>query len=181
MRANIHCHGLQGTISNCTNNYGPYLYPEKFLAIAITNILEGKPIVIHGDGTQVRDWIHAKDHALGVLAILERGRIGETYVMGGDSEHTIAETARVVLRLMGQSEDRLQFVNDRPGQDRRYAMDFSKIEQELGWRPLIAFEDGVKGMIEWYRDNSDWWKPIKESAGYGQWYTKQVERNGKAF
>lgn len=181
VRAAVHTHALSATISNCTNNYGPYLYPEKFLSIAITNLLEGRPIIIHGDGRQVRDWIHARDHARGVLLILERGKIGETYMMGGGQELTILDTARLLLKVMGLHENMMKFVNDRPGQDRRYAIDFTKIQQSLGWIPEIAFEDGLREMVEWYRNNQDWWDPIRRSAGYSEWYHKQVERNGSSI
>lgn len=173
VRAGYYTHGLRATISNCTNNYGPYLYPEKFLSIAITNLLEGKPVFIHGDGKQVRDWIHVSDHARGVLEILERGRIGETYMMGGSSELSILESARKVIQLLGARDEMLQFVNDRPGQDRRYAIDYSKIYNELGWRPHYTFDLGLKEMIDWYRANPDWWKPIKQSSGYRQWMQSQ--------
>jgi dTDP-glucose 4,6-dehydratase len=181
VRAAVHTHALRGTISNCTNNYGPYLYPEKFLSIAITNLIEGKPVIIHGDGQQVRDWIHARDHARGVLAVLERGVVGETYLMGGDCEMTIDQTARTLLRVMGLNDNMLVYVNDRPGQDRRYAIHYGKIERELGWRPSVTFEQGLAEMVDWYRRNQDWWKPIKESSGYGAWYKAQVEMDGKAI
>ncbi|MEK7619916.1 MAG: dTDP-glucose 4,6-dehydratase [Patescibacteria group bacterium] len=178
VRAAVHTHGLQATISNCTNNYGTYLYPEKFLSIAITNLLEGRPVVIHGDGSQVRDWIHAQDHARGVLLILERGKVGETYMMGGGSECSVLDTARILLRLMGLSQEMIKFVNDRPGQDQRYAIEYTKIQSELGWQPQVSLEEGLREMIQWYRDNKQWWAPIKQSAGYSEWYQKQVERNG---
>jgi dTDP-glucose 4,6-dehydratase len=181
VRAAVHTHQVRATISNCTNNYGPYLYPEKFLSIAITNLLEGKPIVIHGDGSQVRDWIYATDHARGVLSVLERGQIGETYLMGGDCELSVLDTAKLLLRVMGLNDNMISFVNDRPGQDRRYAIDFGKIQRELDWRPQISLENGLREMVEWYRNNPQWWKPIKQSAGYAEWYHKQVERNGKNF
>jgi dTDP-glucose 4,6-dehydratase len=179
VRAAMHVHGLKATISNCTNNYGPYLYPEKFFAVAITNVLENKPIIIHGDGLQKRDWIHAADHARGVLDILERGKIGETYLMGGDTDINIADTARLILRLMDASDSKLVFMSDRPGQDRRYAIDFSKMTRELGWRPAYDLENGLTEMIAWYKDNHDWWRPIKESAGYHSWHAHQrdVARN----
>jgi dTDP-glucose 4,6-dehydratase len=154
------------------------LYPEKFLSIAITNLLEGRPVIIHGDGRQVRDWIHAKDHSQGVLTILERGKIGETYMMGGGQELSILDTANVLLRIMGLNENMLKFVNDRPGQDKRYAIDFGKIQRELGWKPNVVLEDGLREMVDWYRNNKDWWAPIRQSAGYNEWYHKQVERNG---
>ncbi len=174
VRAAIHSHALRGTISNCTNNYGPFLYPEKFLAIAITNILEGKPVSVQGDGRQIRDWIHAEDHGTGILAILEKGQIGHTYMMGGDCEMNIADTARLVLKVMGAKDDMLQFVKDRPGQDRRYAIHFGKIEEELGWKPSRTFEEGLTEMVHWYRENEYWWKPIKQSSGYRKWYEAQI-------
>lgn len=175
VRAAVHTHGLNGTISNCTNNYGPYLYPEKFLSIAITNLLEGRPVIVHGDGLQKRDWIHVRDHARGVLNVLLNGKVGETYMMGGDAETTIFDTAKLLLKVMGLNENMVVFMNDRPGQDRRYAMHFGKIERELNWRPSVTLEQGLMEMVDWYRRNQDWWKPIRESAGYRIWYKEQVE------
>ena len=174
VRAAIHSHSLRGTISNCTKKYGPFLYPEKFLAIAITNILEGKPISVQGDGRQVRDWIHAEDHGVGILHVLEKGQMGHTYMMGGDCEMSIADTARLVLKVMGAKDDMLQFVKDRPGQDRRYAIHFGKIQHELGWTPGRTFEQGLEHMVHWYRENEYWWKPIKQSSGYRKWYEAQI-------
>lgn len=173
VRAAMYTHSLLGTISNCTNNYGSHLYPEKLLSIGITNILEGIPVMIHGDGSQIRDWIHAKDHALGILAVLEKGRIGETYMMGGNSEYSIAETSRKLLSAMGMRENMLQFISDRPGQDRRYAIDYSKIKDELGWEPTFTFDQGLEEMVNWYRNNIQWWKPIRESSGYRRWFKSQ--------
>jgi dTDP-glucose 4,6-dehydratase len=170
VRAAMDTHGLQATISNCTNNYGPFLYPEKYLSISITNILEGKRIHIHGDGHQVRDWIWSADHGRGILAILERGKIGETYMMGGDSEMSMLETARALVRVMNLHEEAITFTKDRPGQDRRYAIDFSKIKNELGWSPSVSFDEGLRQMVDWYRKNESWWRPIKESAAYREWY-----------
>ena len=174
VRAAMHSHGLRGTISNCTNNYGPFLYPEKFLAIAITNLIEGKPISIQGDGRQVRDWIHAEDHGVGILHVIEKGQMGHTYMMGGDCEMSIADTARLVLKVMGVKDDMLHFVKDRPGQDRRYAIHFGKIQNELGWQPSRTFEQGVEEMVQWYKENEYWWKPIKQSSGYRKWYEAQI-------
>lgn len=173
VRAAIDTHKLSATISNCTNNYGPYLYPEKFLSIAITNLLEGKRVIVHGDGHQVRDWILASDHGRGILAILERGRIGETYMMGGDSEMSILDTSKLLLGVMRLDESAITFAKDRPGQDRRYAIDFTKIKTELGWMPSANFEEGLRQMVDWYRKNESWWKPIKESAVYREWYKAQ--------
>ncbi|MFH1712184.1 MAG: dTDP-glucose 4,6-dehydratase [Patescibacteria group bacterium] len=173
VKAAMHTHQLNGTISNCTNNYGPYLYPEKFLSISITNIMDGKPILIHGDGRQIRDWIHVIDHAKGILSILEKGRAGHTYMMGGNAEFSITDTGRVVIEAMGVNENMLQFINDRPGQDRRYSIDYTKINNELGWEPSMTFEEGIRDMVGWYRRNEAWWRPIKESSGYRRWYKLQ--------
>lgn len=175
VRAAIHTHGLKATISNCTNNYGPFLYPEKFFSISITNVLEGKPVVVHGDGRQKRDWINVKDHARGILRILESGKLGETYLLGGGTDITVVDTAKLLLSIMGAHESMLVLMPDRPGQDRRYAIDYSKIERELDWRPQYTLEAGIKEMVAWYRANQDWWKPMKESAGYREWYLHQVE------
>lgn len=177
LRAAVHTHGLKGTISNCTNNYGPYLYPEKFLSIAITNLLDGRPIHIHGDGRQVRDWIHAHDHGRGVLAILERGVAGETYMMGGNCEMSMLDTAKLLLKVMGLGEQMLTFIGDRPGQDRRYAIDSSRMEGELGWQRVYTFEEGLRQMVEWYRKNESWWRPIRNSAAYRDWYARQFDAN----
>ena len=173
VRSSHHTHGLRATISNCTNNYGPFLYPEKFLSISITNLLDGKPITIHGDGRQVRDWIHVQDHCLGVLAILEKGQLGHTYMMGGDAEFTVLETAQLLLNVMGLTDNMLVFIDDRLGQDKRYAIHYGKIQRELGWAPSRTFEDGLRHMVEWYRKNESWWRPIKESSSYKQWYQNQ--------
>ncbi len=178
VRAANHSHALRGTISNCTNNYGPYLYPEKFLAIAITNIMENRPISVQGDGRQIRDWITARDHSLGMLSIIEKGQIGHTYMMGGNAELSIADTARAVIRAMGARDEMLVFTQDRPGQDRRYAIDYTKINTELGWKPEVTFEQGLEQMIAWYRSNENWWKPIKQSSGYRRWYEENVSRLG---
>lgn len=176
VRAAIDTHGLQATISNCTNNYGPFLYPEKFLSIAITNLIDGDPIFIHGDGRQVRDWIHAHDHALGVIAIIEKGKIGETYMMGGNSELSVLETAKTLLGVMGLTDNMLEYQKDRPGQDRRYAIDYSKIERELGWRPTRTFEEGLRDMVLWYRKNEAWWRPIRQGSAYREWFKQQFGR-----
>lgn len=173
IRAAMHTHELQATISNCTNNYGPFLYPEKFLSISITNLLDGRPIHVHGDGRQVRDWIHVEDHGTGILHILERGKIGHTYMMGGDAELSIESTAKSLLKVMGHGDHMLEFIPDRPGQDRRYAIDFSKIKNELDWQHKYTFESGLQDMVDWYRKNEHWWRPIKQSSGYRRWYRQQ--------
>lgn len=177
IRAAHHTHGLKATISNCTNNYGPYLYPEKYLSISITNLLDGHPITIHGDGHQVRDWIHVRDHNLGILAILEKGEYGHTYMMGGDAEMSMLETAKTLIRVMGLSEDMITFIPDRLGQDRRYAIDYTKIKNTLGWTPTRSFEEGLRDMVNWYRRNESWWRPIKNSAAYREWYASTFKKH----
>lgn len=176
VRAAIHTHQLKATISNCTNNYGPFLYPEKFLSIAITNLIDGNPVLIHGDGHQVRDWIHAKDHALGMIAIIEKGVVGETYMMGGDAEMSIADTARSLLKVMGLTDHMLEFINDRPGQDRRYAIDYGKIQRDLGWQPTVSFDQGLAEMVTWYRKNESWWRAIRQGSAYREWFKQQFGR-----
>jgi dTDP-glucose 4,6-dehydratase len=176
VRAAMDTHKLQATISNCTNNYGPFLYPEKFLSIAITNLIDGNPLFIHGDGRQIRDWIHAHDHAAGVIAILERGQVGQTYMMGGDSELSVLETARALLKVMGLTDNMLEYQPDRPGQDRRYAIDYSKINKDLGWKPSTTFEEGLRDMVTWYRKNEAWWRPIRQSSAYREWFKQQFGR-----
>jgi dTDP-glucose 4,6-dehydratase len=173
VRAAIHTHELQGTISNCTNNYGPFLYPEKFLSISITNLLDGQPVHVHGDGHQIRDWIQVVDHGMGILRILEGGRIGDTYMMGGNAELSIRDTSAALIKVMGLDENMITFITDRPGQDKRYAIDHSKITNELGWKQQYTFEQGLGNMVEWYRKNEAWWRPIKESSGYRRWYRMQ--------
>jgi dTDP-glucose 4,6-dehydratase len=176
VRAGIDTHGLKATISNCTNNYGPFLYPEKFLSIGITNLLDGAPVFIHGDGRQVRDWIHVHDHSLGILSILENGQLGHTYMMGGNAEMSVLDTAKTLLNVMGLTENMLEYQKDRPGQDRRYAIDYSKINRDLGWQPNRTFEEGLRDMVTWYRKNESWWRPIKQSAAYREWFKLQFGR-----
>ncbi|MCC7357256.1 dTDP-glucose 4,6-dehydratase [Candidatus Uhrbacteria bacterium] len=161
VRAAFHTHNLPITISNCSNNYGPYCFPEKFIPLAITNCLEGKKVPLYGDGMNVRDWIFVEDHCAGIDAILRRGKIGETYCLGGRSERTNREVLQQILFELGKSEDTIECVTDRLGHDRRYAIDFSKAEQELNWSPETPFLHGLRRTIEWYRTHEDWWKRIK--------------------
>jgi dTDP-glucose 4,6-dehydratase len=154
--------GVQATISNCSNNYGPYQHVEKFIPRQITEILEGRRPKLYGSGQNIRDWIHAEDHSSGVLAILEKGKIGETYLLGADGEKTNKETVETILGLMGKDKSDYELVNDRPGHDLRYAIDSSKIRTELNWQPKYSdFNAGLEQTIEWYRNNQDWWQPQK--------------------
>lgn len=162
VRAWVRTYGLRATISNCSNNYGPYQHVEKFIPRQITSILEGMRPKLYGTGANVRDWIHVDDHSSAVWEILTRGSIGETYLIGADGERSNIDVLRMILRLMGQSEDAFDWVCDRPGHDRRYAIDPTKLRTELGWRPAHTdFERGMQGVIDWYTNHRDWWEPAK--------------------
>lgn len=162
VRAYYHTYGLPVTISNCSNNYGPYQYPEKLISLFVTNLLEGKKLPLYGRGDNIRDWIHVDDHNRGVEAIIKKGRLGETYCLGGDGEKTNLEITKLVLEIMGSGEDMVEHIADRPGHDRRYAINHSKATAELGWKPLIPFVDGLRNTVNWYREHQDWWQRLKE-------------------
>lgn len=165
VRAWVRTYGLRATISNCSNNYGPYQHVEKFIPRQITSILEGMRPKLYGTGANVRDWIHVDDHSSAVWEILTRGSIGETYLIGADGEKSNIDVLRTILRLMGQPEDAFDWVCDRPGHDRRYAIDPTKLRTELGWRPAHTdFERGLQGVIDWYTDHRDWWEPAKAAT-----------------
>lgn len=162
VRAWIRSFGLQATISNCSNNYGPFQHVEKFIPRQITNILDQTRPRLYGEGRNVRDWIHVEDHSSAVLAILERGRIGETYLVGADGEHSNREVVELLLSMDGQSPDAYDLVTDRPGHDLRYAIDSSKLRTELGWAPRYKdFNAGLADTLRWYVENEDWWRPQK--------------------
>ncbi|ERI06238.1 dTDP-glucose 4,6-dehydratase [Atopobium sp. oral taxon 810] len=154
--------GVRATISNCSNNYGPYQHIEKFIPRQITNILCGITPKLYGDGKNVRDWIHTDDHSSAVWAILTQGRVGETYLIGANGERNNIDVLRLILEHMGKPADDFDWVRDRPGHDRRYAIDSSKLQTELGWRPSHTdFESGLDATIAWYRDNRSWWEDVK--------------------
>ncbi len=161
VRSYFHTHNLPITISNCSNNYGLYQFPEKLIPLFVTNLIEGKKIPIYGTGENIRDWLHVKDHCIAIDKIVREGKIGETYCIGGNAERTNLEITHKILELMGADESSIEYVEDRKGHDKRYAIDFSKIKNELGWKPSISFEDGIKETVEWYKNNQDWWKRIK--------------------
>lgn len=162
VRAWVRSFGIEATISNCSNNYGPYQHIEKFIPRQITNILAGIQPKLYGEGLNVRDWIHASDHSSAVHTILEKGKIGETYLIGADGEVNNITVLRTILRLMGQPEDAFEHVVDRPGHDLRYAIDGSRLRAELGWEPQFTnFEAGLADTIAWYTDNRAWWEPLK--------------------
>ena len=165
VRAWVRTYGVRATISNCSNNYGPYQHPEKFIPCATTSILDGVRPCLYGDGRNVRDWIHVEDHCSAVWAVLTRGCIGETYLVGADGERANIDVLRAILRAMGEPEDAFDWVRDRPGHDRRYAIDASKIRRELGWEPRRTdFDEGLRQTIAWYRDNEPWWRAAKDAA-----------------
>jgi dTDP-glucose 4,6-dehydratase len=162
VRAWARSFGVQATISNCSNNYGPYQHVEKFIPRQITEVLEGRRPKLYGSGQNIRDWIHAEDHSSGVLAILEKGKVGETYLIGANGEKTNKEVVELILELMGKDKNDYEHVNDRPGHDLRYAIDATKLQNELGWQPKYSsFHDGLAQTIEWYKNNQEWWKPQK--------------------
>ena len=161
VRAYFHTYGLPVTISNCSNNYGPYHFPEKLIPLAITNLLEGKSVPVYGDGLQVRDWLYVEDHCRAIDMILRRGRIGETYCIGGDGERENIWIVERLLASLGLGEDRIEHVTDRLGHDRRYAIDFSKIRAELGWQPLVDLETGLEKTVEWFREHEAWWQRVR--------------------
>ena len=165
VRAWVRTYGLRATISNCSNNYGPYQHPEKFIPRQITNVIDGVRPRLYGDGRNVRDWIHTEDHSSAVWTILTRGRVGETYLIGADGERSNIDVLRAILRAMGRPEDAFDWVKDRPGHDRRYAIDPTKLRRELGWEPAHTdFAAGLERTIAWYRDHEPWWRAAKDAA-----------------
>ncbi len=162
VRAWVRSFGIAATISNCSNNYGPYQHVEKFIPRQVTNVLDGGRPKLYGQGRNVRDWIHADDHSSAVLTIIERGQIGETYLIGADGERSNREVVEMILRQLGRAADDYELVTDRAGHDLRYAIDWSKLRDELGWRPRYSdFEEGLAATIGWYRANESWWRPQK--------------------
>lgn len=173
VRAYHTTYGLPVTLTNCSNNFGPYHFPEKFIPLAITNLLEGKKIPIYKPGNQVRDWLYVEDHCRAIDLVLEKGRIGETYLVGSQHrEYTNLEVAQMILGLLGAGQDQIELVGDRPGHDVKYAIDAGKIKTELGWEPQADFETYLKTTIQWYKDNQAWWKNIK-SGEYQKYYEQQ--------
>ncbi|MBU0646223.1 dTDP-glucose 4,6-dehydratase [Patescibacteria group bacterium] len=171
VRSYIHTHKIAATISNCSNNYGPYQFPEKLIPLFISKLLNDERVPVYGDGQQIRDWIHVEDHARGVDLILHRGRLGETYCLGGNCEIPNLELIRGLIALMGKDETLIEYVKDRPGHDRRYAINFTKARNELSWEPRIKLEEGLQKTIDWYQKNQDWVDRCK-SGEYQEYYVK---------
>lgn len=167
-------YGLPVTISRCSNNYGPYHFPEKLIPLMIINALHDKALPVYGDGANVRDWLYVEDHCSAIDLIIRNGREGEVYNVGGHNEKSNLDVVKIILKSLGKSEDLITFVKDRPGHDRRYAIDPTKIHNELGWLPQTKFEDGITKTIEWYLANKDWWQEII-SGEYQKYYEKMYK------
>ena len=189
VRAYQHTYGLPITISNCSNNYGPYQFPEKLLPLMILNALEGKALPVYGDGQQVRDWLHVDDHCEAIRRILNKGRAGETYLIGGGNQPANLELVERICALLDERKPEskfkphrslVKFVADRPGHDRRYAIDYSKIERELGWKPSLTLEAGLRLTVDWYLTNTAWITAVRARAGYADWLKQNYERRTKA-
>ncbi|TRL33481.1 dTDP-glucose 4,6-dehydratase [Rhizobium straminoryzae] len=181
VRAYHHTYGLPVLTTNCSNNYGPYHFPEKLIPLCIHNALAGKPLPIYGDGQQIRDWLYVTDHCSAIRAVLEKGRLGETYNIGGWNEKANLDVVRTLCAVLDELKPRadglsyaeqIRFVTDRPGHDRRYAIDATKIERELGWRPAETFETGIAKTVRWYLDHQDWVENVTSGA-YQRWIGQQ--------
>ncbi len=171
--------GMDVVVTRASNNYGPCQFPEKLIPLFVTNALEGEPLPVYGDGQQVRDWLHVEDHCDGILAAADLGRAGEVYNLGGDCEKTNLEITRRILSALGKPETLVRHVVDRPGHDRRYALDSAKAHRDLGWRPRVPFEEGLPRTIAWYRANEGWWRRVK-SGEYRRYYQAQYGDRLKA-
>jgi dTDP-glucose 4,6-dehydratase len=190
VRAYFHTYGLPVSISNCTNNYGPYQFPEKLIPLMITNAMTGKPLPVYGDGQQVRDWLYVEDHCEAIQCILTGGKPGETYAIGGDNQPPNLALVKQICSILDElfptseytpHEKLIQFVGDRPGHDRRYDMDITKIKKELGWQPKESLGSGLTRTVKWYAGHSDWLTAIQKSEEYGDWIAANYQtRKGKA-
>ena len=169
-----HTYGLPVIVTRCSNNYGPFQFPEKLIPLMIARALEDKPVPVYGDGLNVRDWLHVKDHCAAIDLIVRGGKPGEVYNIGGNNESKNIDLVRLVLKKLGKPESLISFVKDRPGHDRRYAIDAAKASRELGWKPRISFEQGITETVEWYQKHESWWRRII-SGEYQQYYRKMYE------
>jgi len=172
VRAARETHGFPALITRCSNNYGPYQFPEKLIPLMIANAREDRPLPVYGDGMQVRDWLYVQDHCEAILAVLEGGSLGEVYNIGGHNEYPNLEIVRAILRALDKPESLIEYVTDRPGHDRRYAIDAGKMERDLGWTPRFTFEEALPRTISWYREHGDWLARVREGA-YRAYYDTQ--------
>jgi dTDP-glucose 4,6-dehydratase len=174
-RAYFHTHHLSVMVTRCTNNFGPYQFPEKLIPLAITNALEDKPIPVYGDGLNIRDWIFVADHCRALDVVIQKGQPGEIYNIGSGNEKTNLELIRKLLELLDKPQSLIQFVTDRPGHDRRYALDIAKITRDLGWKPAYSFEKALSATVDWYLKNESWWRRIK-SGEYAKYYDRMYSQ-----
>ena len=174
VRAYYETFGMPINITRCSNNYGPYQFPEKLIPLMINNCLNNRPLPVYGDGMQIRDWLHVKDHCIGIDTVLHKGKLGEVYNIGGNNEKANIEIVKLIIEAMGKSEELIKYVQDRPGHDRRYAIDNHKIMTELGWKPSYTFEVGIKETIEWYLNHREWMEHIVSGA-YSNYYEKMYQ------
>ena len=184
MSAYYHTYGLPMLITNCSNNYGPYQFPEKLIPLIINNSLNGKDLPVYGDGKNVRDWLYVIDHCTAILEVLKQGRVGETYNVGGNSEKQNIEVVQTICDILDEKaaplangqvrRSLIKFVKDRAGHDRRYAIDATKIKQELGWEPSVTFEDGIRRTIDWYLGNTDWMAGVLDGS-YRDYYARMYD------
>lgn len=175
VRAYHNTFGLPTNITRCSNNYGPYQFPEKLIPLMINNCIENKSLPVYGDGMQIRDWLHVKDHCTAIFTVLQKGKIGEVYNIGGNNEKANIEIVKLIINALGKSEDLITYVKDRPGHDRRYAIDNSKITNKLGWSPSYTFEQGIKETVQWFIDNQEWMKNIV-SGDYMKYYDNMYKK-----
>jgi dTDP-glucose 4,6-dehydratase len=180
VRSFVRTYGFPAVITRASNNYGPYQFPEKFIPLMITNALDDKPLPVYGDGAQERDWLHTEDHCRAIFAVLERGQAGEVYNIGGGHVEKNLDMVRRLLRILGKPESLISYVKDRPGHDRRYALDCSKIKRELGWSPRIPLEEGLKQTVQWYQSNGQWLAEIRKGE-YRSYYEKYYENRDSSL
>jgi dTDP-glucose 4,6-dehydratase len=169
--AYFHTHKLPVLITRCSNNYGPYQFPEKLIPLMIAKALDGQKLPVYGDGKNVRDWLYVEDHCSAICEVLHKGKIGEVYNIGGNNEWYNIDIVKIILKLLNKTEDQISYVKDRPGHDRRYAIDSTKIQTELGWKPTFQFESGIEATIKWYVENENWWRKVM-SGEYLKYYEK---------
>jgi dTDP-glucose 4,6-dehydratase len=175
VRSYVHTFGLAAMITRCSNNYGPYQFPEKLIPLFITNLMRDEPVPVYGDGMNVRDWIHVRDHCAAIDLVWRQGRVGEVYNVGGRCERTNLDLTHALLNAVGRPPTLIRYVKDRLGHDRRYAIDCTKIERELGWRPRVVFEEGLRETVRWYTDHADWVRDVR-SGEYLTYYERQYGR-----